>query len=714
MFHQPLESTPELWAGVECTVNRVAETYFNQLAWNGHCRRLEDLERFATLGVRALRFPVLWELCESGDWTWPDAALARLRSLGIRTIIGLLHHGSGPRATDLLDSEFPEKFATYAETVARRYPWVEEFTPVNEPMTTARFSGLYGLWYPHGRSHPQFLRALVNQCRASILAMRAIRGVTPWARLIQTEDFGRTYSTPQLAELAGDLSERRWLTIDLLCGTLSRTGPMWRYLTRCGIEERELKWFEKNAFPPDVIGVNHYLTSDRFLDHDLSHYPPEQHASAGPFRFVDVEAVRACASCDVSAGGVLSDAWNRYRIPVAITEAHLGCTREEQVRWLAEIFSDARELQASGVDVRAVTAWSLLGAFNWNVLVTRDAGHYEPGVFDLRAHEPRATALVDVAKSFAAGGRPDHPVLDTPGWWRRSSRLWQNALKGRSDCAEPVGRARIDGSPRRIWILGSSGTVGRALVRACELRGLACRAIERRDLDLRLPAAIDRLLDAERPWAVINSAAFTDVDGAYRFEDACFLTNVLGPERLAQASAKHKIRLAAFSCDQVFDAELPRLHVEGDRKSPSNFFGAAKAHMESRILDACPGALIFRMGPVFGSPTDFLTRSLQMLKAGEEFCAMDNIVVSPVYDVDVANAVLDLLIDGETGVWHLSDGSAVPVQEFITRAARLARLSNDSLRIGSTSRCRALRSERGWLMPSLDFALDRYLASAGG
>jgi dTDP-4-dehydrorhamnose reductase len=85
--------------------------------------------------------------------------------------------------------------AAFARAVAERYPWVEDYTPVNEPLTTARFCGLYGHWYPHARDVRLFARALLNQCRAVALAMRAIRLVNPRARLVQTEDLGRVHST---------------------------------------------------------------------------------------------------------------------------------------------------------------------------------------------------------------------------------------------------------------------------------------------------------------------------------------------------------------------------------------------------------------------------------------------------------------------------------------------------------------------------------------
>ena len=89
----------ELWGGVECTVNRVGDQYFSQLERSGHDSRFDDLDRVAELGVRALRYPVLWERVaphgiESANWSWSDERLARLRELGITPIVGLLHHGS--------------------------------------------------------------------------------------------------------------------------------------------------------------------------------------------------------------------------------------------------------------------------------------------------------------------------------------------------------------------------------------------------------------------------------------------------------------------------------------------------------------------------------------------------------------------------------------------------------------------------------------------
>ena len=170
----------ELWAGVECTVNRVGDRYYDQLEKSGHLTRIEDLQKFADLGIRTLRYPVLWEKVQAKspdhfDWTWSDQRLGKLQELQISPIVGLVHHGSGPRWTNLLDPEFPHKFAAYALQVALRYPWIDAYTPINEPLTTARFSGLYGHWYPHGKDEATFHKILFNEIEGTILAMEAIR-----------------------------------------------------------------------------------------------------------------------------------------------------------------------------------------------------------------------------------------------------------------------------------------------------------------------------------------------------------------------------------------------------------------------------------------------------------------------------------------------------------------------------------------------------------
>jgi dTDP-4-dehydrorhamnose reductase len=430
-------SSIALWGGVECTVNRVGDAYFDQLARSGHDRREGDLDLFAGLGLRALRYPILWERVaprgvRSADWSWPDRRLGRLRALGVEPIVGLVHHGSGPPDTSLVDPSFPERLADYARAVAERYPWVEAYTPVNEPLTTARFSGLYGHWYPHGRDERTFARALVNQCRAVALAMRAIREVNPAARLVQTEDLAFVRSTPGLAYQADFENERRWLSFDLLTGRVGPGHPLYDHLRGAGIAPAEFAELANEPCPPDLFGINYYVTSERFLDERLSLYPEPMWGGNGRHRYADVEAVRVCAEGLAGPAELLGQAWRRYRAPLAITEAHLGCAPDEQVRWLTHVWREARRALARGVDVRALTAWALLGSHDWCSLVTRADGHYEPGVFTLVGGEPRPGIVAEAVRALAAGRAPPTPAQ--PGWWQRPERLLYQAFTPPPPC----------------------------------------------------------------------------------------------------------------------------------------------------------------------------------------------------------------------------------------------------------------------------------------
>ena len=386
----------ELWVGIECTVNRVGATYHDQVERSGHALRVDDIDRIAMLGVGRLRYPLLWErVAPSGvpRWECVDAHMERMHALGLSPIAGLVHHGSGPAHTSLLDDHFAEELAAFAGQAARRYPWIDAWTPINEPMVTARFSGLYGHWYPHHRDDASFCRMVVNECRATILAMEAIRRVRPDAKYVHTDDSGTTYSTPPLEYQAAFENARRDLALDLLFGRVDQTHPLWSYLLRNGITPEEIAWIGARHCTPDIIGLDHYITSDRYLDHQLAKYPADVQGGNDRHHYADVAAAGNWPEWTLGVGQSLKRVHERYGAPVALTEVHLGCTREEQLRWLHAVWNQAREAAATGTDVRAVTSWALFGAFDWHRLVTTTDNYYEPGAFDVRGPAPRRTAI---------------------------------------------------------------------------------------------------------------------------------------------------------------------------------------------------------------------------------------------------------------------------------------------------------------------------------
>lgn len=712
----------ELWGGVECSHNRVQDQFFDQLHRSGHNSRLSDLDLFAGMGMRKLRYPVLWEHIapqspDQPDWSWTDERLPALRQLGVDPIVGLVHHGSGPRYTSLLDEHFASGLARFAGQVARRYPWVQYYTPVNEPLTTARFSGLYGFWYPHGRSDATFVRTLYNQINATRLAMKAIREVNPQAKLVQTEDLGETQSTARLAYQAAFDNARRWLTFDMLCGRVNRSHVLWDYLTRSGLSEAELDGLAEDPCPPDILGVNHYITSERYLDEHLVAYPLHTHGSNGRHHFADVETVRVQGVELIGIKSLLQQAWDRYQLPISITEAHICCTREEQMRWFKEIWDAACQLKASGVDMQAVTAWALLGSYDWNSLLTQQRNHYETGVFDLRGGQPRPTALCDMLRSLALTGKFQHPVLLTKGWWDRQERF---VYTHKGDYISKLQHTHMHSVKEvpPILITGATGTLGQAFARICKSRGLTCKLLTRVEMDIADPDSVAAALETYKPWALINTAGYVRVDQAEADPEACFRENTWGPAILAAACRKHDIRLLTFSSDLVFDGLQAQPYTETDQPAPRNVYGQSKLLAEQKVLEVLPEALVVRTSAFFGlwDRYNFVYQALDAFVSGRPFTAASDVLVTPTFVPDLVQTSLDLLLDRESGIWHLTNTGAYTWAQLAEMTASIAKIKNIDLQPlpveeldlpAYRPRNTALRSNRGDLMPTVEDALAR-------
>jgi dTDP-4-dehydrorhamnose reductase len=693
---------PEIWAGIECTVNRVGDRYFDQCLRTGHDRRADDIERLAGLGIRALRYPILWEKHGGSDsWNRTTERLDLLRQYRVRPIAGLVHHGSGPNTTSLLDPGFPVALAEYAGQVARRFPGLDAYTPVNEPLTTARFSALYGCWYPHATDDRSFARALLNQCRAVVLAMEAIRRVNPGAELVQTEDLGHTHAPRPLAYQADFENHRRWLTWDLLTGRFDRSHPLWDYLHRhLGFRHSELMWFADHPCPPDVIGVNYYITSERYLDDRLDRYPPVLHGGNGRDSYADLEAVRILPEGGLGLKTLLERTWERYRIPVAVTEAHLGCSREEQLRWLRDCWNSACSARRGGADIRAVTAWSAFGAYDWDSLVTRDDGNYESGLFDVRADPPRPTALARAVREMAASGRAGHPVLADEGWWKRPCRLLEAAGVDEPPCK---------GVP--ILLTDGDCRFGKAFLAACRQRGLSCVSpgFDRCD-----PTSIHAILRAYEPWAVIDTGGYPRKGAAEADPRKCRRATGDYSTSWAEGCRRADCKLVAISSDFVFDGRLGRPYRESDEVSPLNPYGAAKAEAERATLTAFPEALVVRTGLVYGKcrVRDFLSNALRVVHEGGQFSASESLTTSVAYLPDLVHGILDLLIDDERGIVHLCSPEAISWADLAKEAVRLAGLDARRVNVQPAPAlgpvAMPLVSERGMILPKLVNSLERF------
>ena len=428
MGKKSINSTLDVWGGIECSYNRVQKKYFDQLTYTGHYARIaEDISAFKKLGIRAMRYPIIWEKhCPAAgmsiDWSASERGLHALRENNIAPIAGLVHHGSGPTYADFSTRNFATGLQAFAGKVAEKFPWINYYTPVNEPLTTARFAGLYGLWHPHKKNGKSFVTIFLNEMKGVVLAMKEIKKVNPDAKLIQTEDLAKIYSTPFLAYQAEFENNRRWLTFDILCGKLKPGHPLWKYFLRYA-SEKDLYFFLENTCPPDIIGLDYYPTSERYLDENLEKYPLHTHGHNHRHRYADVEAVRVRIQEPTGIKLLLTETWQRYGLPMALTEVHINCDSDNQIRWFGKIREVCHDLIREGVDLRAMTTWAMLGSVGWNRLLTKAGGDYESGAFDIQSGTVQATPLAHYLERLSREPNFHHPALDQKGWWEEDSRL---------------------------------------------------------------------------------------------------------------------------------------------------------------------------------------------------------------------------------------------------------------------------------------------------
>ena len=651
------DARPELWVGAECTINRIGDRWRDQSLLTGFRDRINDLDRMAGLGAKRIRLPILWEHVQpderaEADFAWSDRAMRRARESGMRAIVGLLHHGSGPSCTSLVDSRFPRLFADYARRVAERYPDQDWWTPINEPLTTARFSCLYGVWYPHHQDDRSFVRALLNQVHATVLAMRAIRKINPQAALVQTDDLGHTRCTPDLVDQAAFDNERRWLAFDLLAGKVDRHHLLWEWLRACGADEQELRQLQEAPCPPTLIGINAYVTSERFLDERLDLHPAHLHGGNGRDRYVDIETVRAHGGLIHGFAGRLREAHARYGLPLAITEVHLGCTREEQMRWFHQAWQAAEQTCTEGIAVLGVTAWAAFGTMDWDSLLTREEGHYEPGLWDIRGGVPRMTALGSLVSALAKDERSPHPVLASPGWWQRDLR---HVVAAHGE----ITALPLSGAP--VLILGHNA-VARAFARLCHMRGLPAERFDSLSHN-----DVEGLIARVRPWAAIDATPWDEPESE--------------PTRCRARPAP--LRWLTVARDATADASLDE--------------------------HPCHEHLVVRARDLFGpwDNEDFVARGVALLRRGGDWI-LDHSVVCPTYLPDLVQACLDLLIDGESGVWPMSNGEALIDVDFARRVASILGADPAQVRGRETTRARPAHAVGGWLLPTLADALSRF------
>ncbi len=348
----------------------------------------KDFDLVQELGIKFLRYGppihITWLGVGKYDWSFADETFRGLRRRGLVPLVDLCHFGLPDWLGNFQNPDFPRLFADYARAFARRFPWVQLYTPVNEMYVCARFSGLTGFWNEQLRSERAFVTALKHLVKANVLAMHAILKVRPDALFIQSESTEHFHpETPAALAHAADLNAKRFLSLDLNYGR-AVDSKMYEYLADNGLTKKEYHFFLDNALRQScIMGNDYYNTS-------------EYRVAADGSSMVFGEAY-----------GYYLITWqyfDRYHLPVMHTETNFaqGPQGDEAVKWLWKQWANVLRLRNDGIPIVGFTWYSLTDQVDWDTALRENNGTVNPlGLCDLNRNiRPVGAAYRDVIREW--------------------------------------------------------------------------------------------------------------------------------------------------------------------------------------------------------------------------------------------------------------------------------------------------------------------------
>jgi dTDP-4-dehydrorhamnose reductase len=227
----------------------------------------------------------------------------------------------------------------------------------------------------------------------------------------------------------------------------------------------------------------------------------------------------------------------------------------------------------------------------------------------------------------------------------------------------------------RVLVIGASGQLGSSVVRAFADRDIIAHTSA--TLDVTDPAAVAAAVRAAAPDAIINCAAFNDVDGAEARPQDAFAVNAFAVRTLARAAEDVGATLVHYSTDFVFDGLASVPYSETAAPRPRSVYAASKLTGEWFALDA-PGAFVLRVESLFGTPRDWQGRRgtfdsiVSGLERGVAVRVFTDRVVSPGYVPDIAAATRHLLDSGAAaGLYHCVNSGAATWEQVARELARV-------------------------------------------
>lgn len=272
--------------------------------------------------------------------------------------------------------------------------------------------------------------------------------------------------------------------------------------------------------------------------------------------------------------------------------------------------------------------------------------------------------------------------------------------------------------------------VARALAAHCRALGDDVVAMSREELDISDRGAVDQTVSEGGFAAVINCAAYTDVDGSETEVEKCRAVNACGVENLARASRQAGSAFVTISTDYVFDGTDGAFYTEQDQPNPLSVYGRAKLEGESLAMEANPQTTVVRTGWIYGhGGTNFLSVMHRLLSEGKSINAISDSYGTPTFAGDLAVRLRELAVLHVPGIFNVTNsGDGTSYAGFAEKVCEIGGFDKALLRYSSaddlkrpaprpkSSKLACLRAQEEGLvpLPNWEDALGRFLREVDG
>ncbi|HQU85638.1 MAG TPA: family 1 glycosylhydrolase [Pyrinomonadaceae bacterium] len=318
----------------------------------------EDLHLAKELGLKALRWGVPWYKVEPEpnkfDWSWTDQVIPYLvQEVGVLPIIDLMHYGCPFwLKREFANKDYPKFIARYAAAFANRYKdLISWYTPLNEPIINSLMCGMRAAWAPYLKGEKGYLKIMINLAKGIVRTVDAIKEIQPDSVMVHVEATGLTRAIREdLAALATEEKFRGYLCYDLISGRLTHDHLLYSWLVRNGVSPDDLRELQNNKIDLDVIGMNFYpqwSTKLLYLD------------NRGRIAFRETEPEGD------GFAELITDYYDRYDVPIMITETSAVGNDEIRQKWLKSSVSMIKNLREKSVPVIGYTWFPLFTMIDW-------------------------------------------------------------------------------------------------------------------------------------------------------------------------------------------------------------------------------------------------------------------------------------------------------------------------------------------------------------